>query len=136
MLLGFKTKFSNGEPTNFKEKILSGEKIHTIRKGERWKPGMKIHFATGVRTKQCNIFKVGECISVQKIKIKHVVDPYAHQCKNETIYVTIDDSYRPLCHDDFYALCKNDGFTKYADFVNWFKEDFEGQIVHFTNKKY
>ena len=33
--------------TEFERRIKRGEKIHTIRKGNRWKPGMKIHFYIG-----------------------------------------------------------------------------------------
>lgn len=33
--------------TEFERKIKRGEKIHTIRKGNRWKPGTKIHFWMG-----------------------------------------------------------------------------------------
>lgn len=33
-----------GQPTNFKEKIQAGVKIHTFRMGDRWQPGMLIHF--------------------------------------------------------------------------------------------
>lgn len=45
MILSFKEQFI--------PKILDGTKIHTIRedKKNRWEAGKKIHFATGVRTK-------------------------------------------------------------------------------------
>lgn len=33
--------------TEFERRIKRGEKIHTIRKGDRWKPGTKIHFWMG-----------------------------------------------------------------------------------------
>ena len=66
MTLGFSTKFADGTPTQFKGKIMASllkkaglawnpefpPKLHTIRDDphNRWKPGMKIHFATGVRS--------------------------------------------------------------------------------------
>ena len=33
--------------TEFERRIKRGDKIHTIRKGDRWNPGMKIHFYIG-----------------------------------------------------------------------------------------
>ena len=45
MLLTFKRNFQTGQPTNFKNKIQNGGKIHTIRKpSARFKLGAKIHF--------------------------------------------------------------------------------------------
>jgi len=29
-----------------------------------------------------------------------------------------------------------DGFNSIEDFFNWFKEDFEGILIHWTNFKY
>lgn len=53
MILGFKTHYPKwmtkaGWPTFFPEKIAAGIKIHTFRKGKRFKPGDKIHASTGV----------------------------------------------------------------------------------------
>lgn len=139
MLLGFKTIFPNGEPTNFKEKILSGEKIHTIRLGNRWEPGMKIHFATDIRTKQCDIFKVGECVSVQKIEILHFYPNIQILIDGNSVY------QHYICgsigFDFFKTLCKNDGLTT-SQFDEWFglyqdsARNFEGQIVHWTDFNY
>jgi len=102
MVLGFKQKFPWGEPTCFREKILlcvagatPGKKVlcdfsqgfqklpkieiypklHTIRAGNRWKPGQKIHMAYGVRTKNYEQFNKGipelEFVkSVQNIEMK------------------------------------------------------------------
>ena len=63
MVLGFKEQFV--------KPILSGDKIHTIRADQfdRWYAGRNIHFATGVRTKDYNCFKEGECVGVQNIRI-------------------------------------------------------------------
>jgi hypothetical protein len=60
MILGFKPQF--------KEPILKGTKIHTLRddEQERWRVGMTIHFATGVRTKYYNCFKQDKCKSTQQ----------------------------------------------------------------------
>lgn len=42
MLLTFARKTPWGEPTDFVEKIKTGKKKHTFRKGFRWLPGMRL----------------------------------------------------------------------------------------------
>ena len=44
MLLSFKRNYPWGGETNFVQKIIQGEKIHTFRIGDRWRPGMFIDF--------------------------------------------------------------------------------------------
>lgn len=63
MVIGFKEQFVY--------KILNGTKIHTIRedKHDRWRPGMTMHMATGVRTKNYKQFHEDNCTSVQEISI-------------------------------------------------------------------
>ncbi|MBE7411382.1 MAG: hypothetical protein HS129_04840 [Leptospiraceae bacterium] len=65
MILGFKQQFIRP--------ILDGTKIHTIREDvhNRWHVGNKIHFATGVRTKNYKQFLEKFCTGTQTIKIKH-----------------------------------------------------------------
>ena len=125
MILGFKKTFNN-KPTNFKEKILDGRKIHTIRidKNNRWQSGKTIHFAYDTRTKNYDCFKIGQCISVQEIEILFDgsinVDGYA------------------LDRGDIKTLIKNDGFDNLMDFFYWFSEygsTFKGKIIHWTNKR-
>ena len=122
MILSFKQEF--------KEKILDGTKIHSIRldPGNRWKPGLKIHFATGVRTKNYHCFKEGICVSVQKISI--------HYHKNTKHY--FQDIYVDNKPIDIFrtALFINDGFNNLYDFHNFFNESFSGTIVHWTYFRY
>ncbi len=63
MIIGFKPQFV--------DPILNGTKIHTIRLDpyERWKPGMKMHMATGVRTKHYKQFAEKICVGVSFIHI-------------------------------------------------------------------
>ena len=112
----------------FKEKIISGEKIHTIRLDphNRWKPGMKIHFATDIRTKNYNQFFEGECKSVRKIEILHL---------HNTILVFIDEE-KILLTDMLTQLALNDGFNSVEDFFKWFNKDFTGKIIHWTDFRY
>ncbi len=124
MILSFKKQF--------KEPILKGTKKHTIRedKPNRWKVGNKIHFATGVRTKNYECFKEGVCVSVQEIEITR---PVWSEYLNDTI-VRIDGI--ALTEKEQQQLAWNDGFTNLIDFWLWFKGDFKGKIIHWTDLKY
>jgi len=125
MILNFKSQFV--------PKIFDGSKIHTIRKGNRWKAEMGIHFTTGARTKNYKCFEVGFCTGVQKILIYRYAD--------NRISIKIDG--KPL--QAFNLLSKNDGFKNVKDFIEWFLPAekctghlniWEGQIIHWTNFKY
>jgi len=139
MVLGFKTQI-NGKPTGFPEKILAGTKIHSIRAGNRWKPGMLIHPATGVRTKHYKQITAGTLtvISVQDIEIRF----------NEmfSTVVIIDGlfGYESSMIQDrqvLQNLAANDGFDCFEDFAKAFQsihpgEIFKGQIIHWTDYRY
>lgn len=166
MILGFKTHIKN-RPTYFIPKIYASvgmlsdnfflPKVHTIRKGNRFKAGTKLHMAIGVRTKfyqQFNrcITRLERCISVQRIEIIKVNDQYNSEKESNCIWV--HGIYVPSIKETFYnvfmvkvdgrflstpeieVLAVNDGFENTDDFFNWFNEDFEGQIIHWTNFRY
>lgn len=133
MILGFKQKFPNGESTMFKELILMGNKIHSIRSGNRWRAGMAIHMAYGVRTKNYEQFNkdippLQKCISVQDVHIRF---------RNGFLSISVDG--REL--NPFYRqrVIRHDGLTR-DEFINWFLPDIEssftGQIIHWTHFKY
>ena len=148
MVLGFKTHIK-GKPTHFVQKILACNpggyadafkpKKHSIRGGERWKPGMKIHMAIGVRTKdyfQFNGDGIGldKVISTQKIEIKY-------ENSNSDFPTVIIDGRRfnifvnadvPVLE----RLALNDGFESFGNFLDWFSSDFSGQIIHWTDERY
>ena len=126
MILGFKSRF--------KGQIMNGQKIHSIREDVhgRWKPGMKIHFATGARTKFYNQFWYGHCKSVQDIRL------IGYGVVVRDFMVLIDN--RELSWDEIDILAKNDGFESYIEFADWFipKEytNYAGKLIHWTNKIY
>lgn len=122
MILGFKTKFPDGSPTNFIEAIESGEKIHSIREGLRWGTDMNIHMATGVRTKNYRQFALKRVVSVQRIIIRGGL---------KEVWV----SGRKLSSDEIERLAKNDGLTV-ARFWEWFHSNIVGQIIHWTDYRY
>ena len=122
MVIGYKPQFV--------DKILNGTKIHTIRedKHNRWHPGMTMHMATGVRTKNYNQFYEDKCVSVQEIAI-------FPQYKNVLIYPEWEQSYF-LTNHEIETLAKNDGFDTVEDFWEWFDHQFYGKIIHWTNHTY
>jgi hypothetical protein len=155
MILGFSNYFQDGSQTNFKEKIMAcwdnklkdqyTPKIHTIRedKNNRWKTGNKIHFATGVRTKNYYCFNIDKCKLLESILIVNhgnfifvkigTTDNYIH---NDCI--DFDENKK---HDSYLLekLFTNDGLT-YFQFKDWFvpnkNDKFQGKIIHWTDFKY
>lgn len=127
MILGFKKRFNS--------KIKSGSKIHTIRKGKRWKADMKIHFYNGVRTKKMKKFMDdGICKSVQSIIIGWAVDEITLKKISEVPEIYIDGSQ--IFSNEQEILAKNDGFSCYEDFLKFFRNDLEGQIINWTDYIY
>jgi hypothetical protein len=132
MILGFKQKFKDGTPTNFESKILTGEKIHSLREGDRWRAGKSIQMAFGVRTKKYRQFNINNpelqtCISRQRIFMTHTYE----------IEITI--GYKYLMPHEIDLLIKNDGLTR-QQFIDWFfpnkKDEWIGEIIHWTNFRY
>ena len=135
MILGFKNKFIGS--------IQDGTKFHTIRQdyNDRWKPGNTIHFSSGVRTKAMQIFKVGKCITIQKILIQVQPDGYS-DCIIDGVKMSLIEKH---------ILAANDGFDNFEQLLTFFfpkikppfldknkneKFIFSGKIIHWTNYKY
>lgn len=131
MVLGFKEQFVG--------QILNGTKIHTIRfdNKNRWKVGNKIHFATGVRTKKYRQFKLGECMSIQKILI---IRP-----SKDEFEILVDE--RRLSIFECFDLSIRDGFTDIKEFIEWFlpikgcsfeygPHTYRASLIHWTDFKY
>lgn len=128
-----------GEPTNFKEKILAGEKIHTIRGNyEYWK-------------KVCDEVNAGNAIiSLRQWSGKPYASPRdpeflrLEKVGYEMIHISdgivVIDNYNltPL-RGMTYEITVNDGLTV-RDFIDWFKLEKkslnDGIILHFTDFKY
>lgn len=139
MILGFKQTFPSGRPTKFREKILCHvlpeiyslhykPKIHSIREGDRWKEGMMIHMAYGVRTNKYEQFnkdydQLKICTGVQRIMIHRGGDLVMIDGKGLNFYTK-------------QMLAENDGFETYEHFQKWFKNGILGQIIHWTDYRY
>lgn len=173
MVLGFMKQFPWGEPTFFREKItLEGikgfgevdvpftfnRKLHTIRAGGRWKPGMKLHMATGVRTKQYNQFNK-DIPELQKVKSVQRIDIFLREPDCIAIYIDTElkftrcrYAYRPgflkKNYDEdgngvytfgeswFQVFLQNDGLTE-EQFFSFFKKTLRNsQLIHWTDLKY
>jgi len=152
MILGFKQQFPWKEPTYFREKILAGAgygpivsmpMIHTMREDptNRWKPGRKIDMVyRGAGYKiiahwNPKIPCLQKCVSVQKIEIKWVplggviVPPPVTELR-----IFVDG--RRLIGEELNKIAINDGFDNIHHFARWFKKDFSGKIIHWTNLRY
>lgn len=132
MKLYYQRSFGDGTPTHFEVNVLRGDKIHTIRTGQRWQSGEEIEHVIGIKGNG-KTFKRGKCISTQDIKVTFVSD--------ERVVVSVDG--RQLRDGiSLYKLAKLEGLTV-PQFIEWFyratkngKEPYRGQIVHFTHYKY
>jgi len=128
MILGFNKRFP--------DKILSGEKIHTIRedKHNRWEIGRWIHFATGVRTPEYKCFKQDICDGTQKIEIKYNL-PWSDF---PSVYIDghLFSYFIERDWEVLYELARNDGFKDFKEFCGWFNKDYSGKIIHWTSKRY
>lgn len=156
MILGFKTQFPNGRPTKFVQKILACfflaystefiPKIHSFRKGPRWKQGMSIQFAIGVRTKDYFNFHGGECVDIQYATL------YLEDCGlisiflHEEFEIKSHEDLRELSQEQLLLFAANDGFNSLKEMTEWFfpegketpysERTISGQIIHWTDFKY
>lgn len=129
MILNFKEYWPQSKkwPTDFKNKILRGEKVHSMRsdKHKRWRVGMKIHFSTGARTPRYKCFKEGVVKTVQQVEIN-------------ADGVLVDQ--RKLNGAEAQKISMNDGFTSLSQMKVWFKLQgdfpFKGVLIHWTDLKY
>tara|TARA_R110002096_G_scaffold129211_1_gene277885 strand:+ start:4591 stop:5127 length:537 start_codon:yes stop_codon:yes gene_type:complete len=137
---------SHSKPLSFRPKL------HTIREDtkDRWKVGAKIHMVINNRTKdRLQFAPVLEVKAIQKIKIWRSVEG-----NSTKVCVFIDDKllgvatfldgYLLSYSKSLLELAYNDGFDYLSPdpapwdlgFFNWFSEDFEGKIIHWTDLKY
>lgn len=154
MILAF-TPIINNRPTFFKEKILSGSKIHTIRKGEKWNAGDSIHMVYGRGTSNPVQFNTDRpdlqsVVSVQRFEIIRVhIQDYDKNDNTQFVFhvddfgvlvmfcVQIKIDGQLIKSETLHELTINDGFENPIQFLEWLEYDrYIGQIVHWTKKKY
>lgn len=119
-------------------------KIHSIRKESRYQAGSILHPVINNRSK--DRFQFAPCIqvkSIQKIKIEWLdgEDNTERICAvsidgNHTGAAQFKNCSLQALSLSLYHLIKCDGFERAIDFFEWFHEDFEGDIVHWTEWRY
>lgn len=132
-----------GYPTGFEEKILSGEKIHTIRANTAiWKKRVaKVQKGKAVielRRWEGKPYRSGQTlirrltqddgVGFQEVLLSRKVE-------GMTARVLEDKAARNI---SLYTLAKNDGLDT-ASFISWFSQYDLSQplgIIHFTSKRY
>jgi hypothetical protein len=128
MILAFKPQF--------KQPILDGVKIHTVRKdaANRWVVGRVAQMATNVGSTSYDCFLEQPCASVQAIVVSMPHWPF--------VDVAIDGrKLPPLELIDFIA---NEGFASFTEFSEWFtplmidapNKVYQGNLIHWTEKRY
>lgn len=123
-----------GQPTDFKRKIFTNEKKHTIRGNYGYWSGVarEVNAKRAVlsvrqwegmpyRSKQVEVFQFSK-LGCQHIEI------------DENGVIAIDGFYTEVPTE---LIAKNDGLS-WEDFRNWFPLDkkFDGAILHFTELRY
>lgn len=128
MTVGFKDRFE--------QLIECGIKKHTIRedKKDRICGGATLHLAAGVRTKNYRCIKKVLCTGTQRIIIRYNNDGYHDDFSCQNVIVLVDG--RELGYREIDGLAKNDGFENQNDFFKWFKSNFTGKVIHWTELKY
>jgi hypothetical protein len=117
--------------------ITKGRKIHSFRLDpkRRWKPGLKIQHATGVRTKKYNCFQVNDCKHIQEAKFEF---------KGGRLLMWVEG--RKMSERQTAEFVYNDGLESVLQFVQFIFFDKKkkrqliteasGRIIHWTNKTY
>ncbi len=110
----------------FKRKIESGLKIHTIRRDEfnQWQVGMTIQFTTGAKTPKHHEFMRAVCTAIEPI----IIDG-----KKELIII----GGRILDYAEMLLFIEKDGFDNLKAFFSFFsfyypKNPFSGKLLHWT----
>lgn len=129
-----------GEATNFPQKILKGEKIHTIRGNYKyWKKIadkvnqkealLSIRMWTGKPYKS----KQEELCVLRDINIKKVV--FKKEIKKDGVKAKIIIDGNTYTGYGLEVIANNDGLSL-DDFISWFPKDFKGCIIYFTSIEY
>jgi hypothetical protein len=147
MIVNFSTTYPrgtacHGQPTNFIDKILRGEKIHTIRdSAERFiamankmRPYARLHIYTGARTKNALCHAVKPFHSVQEIVFYR---------KPTGVLESILVDGKVMDEQTVVEIAANDGFDTVFGLVDWMfagcaKDVLEIRkyIIHWTPQRY
>jgi len=118
----------------YQEPIINGFIIHTIRRdgNNRWRAGRGIIFKAG---SVC--FHNADCVSTQKIQFYWACNNAGQLNESWRVMVYIDGVNVTTNEAIMNALIKNEGFPDRVSFFNcWYKVNFTGKIIHWTDFKY
>jgi hypothetical protein len=107
------------------------QKTHTIRRDteREWKPGMEIQLVINQNEQdEFQFAPLLKCLSTQKIHID-----YSNTVTNGPA-IFID--YELLTDSVADELAVNDGFSNKEELFLYFKEDFHGILIHWTDQQY
>lgn len=140
MIVSYKQKFPWKEPTNFKEKILAGTKIHTIRedRSNRWHQGLTMQHCYYKGGMSPDFFFESEYKWQQPIMIfwkEGVKEENGYHFRSGLV-PTVMISGTIASKETIEQLARNDGFDSGLMFLKYFNKDFSGKILHWTNLKY
>lgn len=128
------TVIAKGEfnPVSLASKMIEIKQMHpkltTIRAGHRWRPGMSIQMAYGVRSGSYQQFNKGipelsVCKGVQEIEILPDLGK-----------VAIDGGL--VTYAAMEKIAKNDGFESREQFFAWFNKQEVLQLIHWSDLRY
>jgi len=125
MVIGFKKQFV--------PLIVSGTKIHTLRedKNVRFKSGVTLHMATGVRTKDYKQFAQKTVHGVQGADIL----PATKRIKVYGVFNSVGENFI-LSEKQVEQFVKNDGFASQEEFWEWFNVPGYYHVIHWTDFRY
>ena len=107
-------------------------KFHTIRRDidNEWAAGMDIDLVVNINTpEEFQFAPTLRCQSVQRIQIDYsrLLNPHGPS-------MFID--YQLVDNQTLVKMVRNDGFPTVFDFFNYFDEEFNGSLVHWTPLSY
>jgi hypothetical protein len=113
---------------DFKNKILQGIKIHTIRRYRKrpFKLGDTLYHFENFRTPKVNKFHINKCLYLADIEIKIAI------CLKGTFYKIIINDKEIKKIQKLSELATNDGFDNFQEFRDFFIKSglpFKGQII-------
>lgn len=133
MVIGYKKRFV--------EPIKAGTKKHTVRedKHNRWRAGLTMHMATGIRSKYYNCFNQTHCTGTQPITM--------HMEKDDDgglSVLVIKVNGKRLDDTTINSFVVADGFKDLHDFKKWWLPElavrpaytYTGKIIHWTDLRY
>jgi hypothetical protein len=106
-------------------------KFHSIRKDlkKEWKQGTEIQLV--INFNEQNEFAFAPTIKCQSIQNIHI-----DYSKTVTDAPAIFVDYQLLNASDTLEFAVNDGFLNTEDLFRYFKEDFQGTLIHWTDLRY